>query len=82
MLQVMAGDPVEINPSVGSGYRVMSVAEWAARFKCSQEFPECLACGGSNTKEHAFTQVGVCCVLLQSLAKRGTPLGLWTCIRT
>jgi hypothetical protein len=36
----------------------MSVDEWAARFKRSEEFPECLACGGTNTKEHAFTQVG------------------------
>jgi hypothetical protein len=53
----MSGDPVEINPSVGSGYRVMSVDEWAARFRKSEEFPDCLACGGSNTKEHAFTQV-------------------------
>jgi len=56
--QVMSGDPVEINPSTGNGYRVMSVEEWSARFRRSEEFPECLACGGSNTKEHAFTQVG------------------------
>jgi hypothetical protein len=56
--QVMAGDPVEINPSTGNGYRVMSVDEWAARFKRSEEFPDCLACGGTHTKEHAFTQVG------------------------
>lgn len=56
--QVMAGDPVEINPSTGSGYRVMSVDEWSARFRRSEEFPACLACESSNTKEHAFTQVG------------------------
>lgn len=53
----MAGEPVEINPSVGAGFKVMSVAEWAARWKRSEEFPDCLACGSSNTKEHAFTQV-------------------------
>jgi hypothetical protein len=27
----MAGDPVEINPSIGSGYRVMTAEEWASR---------------------------------------------------
>lgn len=53
----MAGEPVEINPSIGSGFKVMSVDEWAHRWKTNQEFPECLACGSSNTKEHAFTQV-------------------------
>jgi hypothetical protein len=53
----MSGDPVEINPSVGAGYRVMSVDEWAGRFKRSEEFSDCLACGGNNTKEHAFSQV-------------------------
>eukprot|EP00955_Chlamydomonas_euryale_P116016 366391-Chlamydomonas_euryale.AAC.25 len=35
-MQVMAGDAVEINPSIGSGYRVMSVDEWAARMKTFQ----------------------------------------------
>eukprot|EP00879_Flechtneria_rotunda_P003561 GHRR01003795.1.p1 GENE.GHRR01003795.1~~GHRR01003795.1.p1 ORF type:complete len:147 (+),score=35.71 GHRR01003795.1:251-691(+) len=54
--KVLAGDPVEINPSVGSGYKVMSVDEWAARWKRSEEFPDCLACQGTNTKEHAFSQ--------------------------
>jgi hypothetical protein len=29
--KIMAGEPVEINPSVGTGYRVMAVEEWAAR---------------------------------------------------
>lgn len=52
----MAGEPVEINPSVGSGFRVMSVDEWTARFKRSEEFPDCLGCGSTATKEHAFTQ--------------------------
>jgi hypothetical protein len=55
--QVLAGAPVETNPSLGSGFKVMDVAEWAARWKTSGEFPQCLACGSSNTKEHAFTQV-------------------------
>jgi hypothetical protein len=36
--QVMAGDPVEINPSTGSGFRVMSVDEWAARFRWGFDF--------------------------------------------
>ncbi|KAF8068161.1 EP0 [Scenedesmus sp. PABB004] len=53
---VLAGEPVEINPSVGAGYAVMSADEWAARFRRSAEFPECLACGGANTREHAFSQ--------------------------
>jgi hypothetical protein len=52
----MAGDPVEINPSVGQGFRVMSVAEWAARWKRNDDFPDCLRCGGTTTKEHFFTQ--------------------------
>ena len=55
--QVRAGLPVEINPSVGSGYKVMDWTEYFGRFKASPEFPECLACGGANTKEHYFTQV-------------------------
>ncbi|KAF5831486.1 hypothetical protein DUNSADRAFT_13044 [Dunaliella salina] len=54
--KVMAGDPVEINPSVGSGYRVMTVDEWAARWKNNGDFPECLACGSKQTKEHYFVQ--------------------------
>lgn len=29
--KVMAGEPVEINPSVGQGFRVMTVDEWSAR---------------------------------------------------
>lgn len=73
----MAGDPVEINPSTGSGYRVMSVDEWAARFRRSEEFPLCLACDCSNTKEHAFTQVttGVllCAMLVCACAAQDLP---------
>lgn len=55
--KIMEGDPVEINPSVGYGYKVMSVAEWSARWKRNDDFPECLGCGSKNTKEHHFTQV-------------------------
>ena len=33
--KIQNGDPVEINPSVGHGYRIMTVAEWAARWKVS-----------------------------------------------
>jgi hypothetical protein len=54
--QVRQGLPVEINPSVGSGYKVMDWTEYFGRFKTSGEFPDCLACGGKNTKEHYFTQ--------------------------
>lgn len=50
------GLPVEINPSVGSGFKVMDWTEYFGRFKTSGEFPECLACGSRNTKEHYFTQ--------------------------
>jgi hypothetical protein len=35
----------------------MSVEEWAARWKRNDDFPNCLGCGGSDTKEHFFTQV-------------------------
>lgn len=56
--KVMAGDPVEINPSVGHGYKVMTVKEWAARWKPNEAYPVCLNCGSHSTKEHHFTQVG------------------------
>lgn len=56
--KIMAGEPVEINPSIGHGYKVMSVKEWAARWKPNEAYPECLVCGSHNTKEHHFTQVG------------------------
>ena len=55
--KIQNGDPVEINPSVGHGYRIMTVAEWAARWKRNDDFPECLNCNSHNTKEHHFTQV-------------------------
>lgn len=55
--KVMAGEPVEINPSVGHGYKVMSVKEWAARWKPNEAYPDCLNCGSHSTKEHHFTQV-------------------------
>ena len=54
----MQGKPVEINPSIGHGFKIMSVDEWAARWKHNDDpvFADCLNCGGKNTKEHAFTQ--------------------------
>ena len=50
-----------LNPRLSSQplrlpYQVMSVSEWAARWKCNDDFPECLNCGGGNTKEHHFMQ--------------------------
>eukprot|EP00887_Chlorella_sp_A99_P003648 scaffold7.g3648.t1 len=54
--KVQAGEPVEINPSVGHGYKIMTVDEWSARWKRNEAFQECLQCGGKNTKEHHFTQ--------------------------
>jgi hypothetical protein len=35
----------------------MTINEWSARWKRNDDLPECLKCGGSNTKEHHFTQV-------------------------
>ena len=57
--KVMEGVPVEINPSVVCGYKIMTVDEWAARWKRNEDFPDCLSCGSLNTKEHHFTQVSV-----------------------
>lgn len=54
--KIMTGDPVEINPSIGHGYKVMTVDEWSARWKSNDDFPECLSCGSTTTKEHHFTQ--------------------------
>lgn len=34
----------------------MTVDEWAARWKPNDDFPACLACGGTDTKEHHFSQ--------------------------
>jgi hypothetical protein len=54
--KIMRGDPVEINPSVGSGLKIMTVDEWTSRWKRNDRFPECLACDGTATKEHHFMQ--------------------------
>lgn len=54
--KIMRGDPVEINPSIGNGLKIMTVDEWSARWKRNGRFPDCLACGATNTKEHHFTQ--------------------------
>ena len=54
--KIMRGDPVEINPSIGNGLKIMTVDEWSARWKRNDRFPDCLACGATNTKEHHFTQ--------------------------
>ncbi len=54
--KIMQGDPVEINPSIGHGYKVMNVDEWSARWKRNNDFPKCLKCDGVNTKEHHFIQ--------------------------
>jgi hypothetical protein len=35
----------------------MSIQEWAARWKRNDDFPACLNCAGTNTKEHHFMQV-------------------------
>lgn len=47
---------VEINPSVGSGLKCMTIDEWSCRWKQNDRFPECLACGSESTKEHHFMQ--------------------------
>ena len=52
----MNGDPVEVNPSVGYGYKIMTVDEWSSRWKRNDDFPDRLNCGSKNTKEHHFTQ--------------------------
>lgn len=54
--KIMMGDPVEINPSVGHGFKIMTVDEWSSRWKRNDDFPDCLACGSTNTKEHHFNQ--------------------------
>ncbi|MEW5305328.1 MAG: hypothetical protein WDW38_005631 [Sanguina aurantia] len=54
--KVMEGSPVEINPSFGSGFKVMTVDEWAARWKNNEDFPACLNCNSKATKEHYFVQ--------------------------
>lgn len=54
--RVMRGDPVQINPSDGAGFKVMTVKEWSARWVRNEDFPDCAACGSLNTKEHHFVQ--------------------------
>merc|ERR1712137_379923 len=54
--KIMNGDPVEINPSVGHGMKIMTVDEWSSRWKANEDFRSCLACGSLNTKEHHFIQ--------------------------
>ncbi|CAK0783986.1 hypothetical protein CVIRNUC_007189 [Coccomyxa viridis] len=54
--KIMTGEPVEINPSIGHGFKIMPVSEWSARWKRNDDFPDCLQCKGTNTKEHHFTQ--------------------------
>ena len=58
--KIMEGEPVEINPTVGHGYKIMTVDEWAKRWKRNDDFPDCQSCGSKNTKEHHFTQVPSC----------------------
>lgn len=57
-----AGEPVEIHPTKCSGFKVQTVEEWASTWKSSPEFPDCLACGSRNTKEHFFVQVNAACI--------------------
>ena len=54
---VAAGEPVQINPSIGDGYKVMTFDEWSANWKRNDDFPDCLCCGSKNTKEHHFVQI-------------------------
>merc|ERR1711879_404631 len=54
--KIMSGDPVEINPSMGSGFKIMTVEEWSARWKPNDDFRACLQCGSDHTKEHHFIQ--------------------------
>ena len=56
--KIMQGDPVEINPSIGHGYKIMTVDEWSARWKRNDDFANCLQCDGTNTKEHHFIHTG------------------------
>lgn len=55
--KILKGDPVEIPPSYGNGYRVMTIDEWARDWKPNPDFKECAACGSTNTREHHFVQV-------------------------
>jgi len=66
--KIMNGDPVEINPSVGHGLKIMTVDEWSCRWKRNEDFPDCLACGSLNTKEHHFIQVSILVLLVVKLS--------------
>ena len=35
----------------------MTFEEWTALWKPNPDFPECLCCGSTNTKEHHFVQM-------------------------
>lgn len=61
--RVQTGEPVEINPSIGHGFKIMPVSEWSHRWKRNDDFPDCLHCKSTNTKEHHFTQVQAHCWL-------------------
>jgi len=55
--KIMNGDPVEINPSIGEGQKIMTFEEWSRGWKRNDDFPDCARCGGTRTKEHHFVQV-------------------------
>ena len=59
---------MEINPSVGHGLKIMTVDEWSCRWKRNEDFPDCLACGSLNTKEHHFIQVSILVLLVVKLS--------------
>ena len=61
---------MEINPTVGHGFKIMTLDEWARRWKRNDDFPDCLACRSSNTKEHHFTQVPAASALCLSSSVR------------
>ncbi|KAK3266984.1 hypothetical protein CYMTET_24425 [Cymbomonas tetramitiformis] len=54
--KIMNGDPVQINPALGQGFKIMTVNEWSAAWKRNNDFPDCLSCGGKHTVEHHFSQ--------------------------
>jgi len=37
-MKILHGDPVEINPSLGQGMKIMTVAEWTSRWKQTTGF--------------------------------------------
>ena len=36
--------------------KIMTVDEWSQYWKRNEDYPDCLACGSLNTKEHHFIQ--------------------------